>query len=111
MRAPLLALLVAPLALTACGPSEGTPGVPAPDLVVHVSGLACERCAAGLASALGGLDGVRDVAVDLNEGDQRARVALADGAAVTEAAVRRAVGDAGFVTRRVDLDPMPPARP
>ena len=108
MRAPLLALLVAPLALTACGPSEATSGVPAPDLVVHVSGLACERCADGLANALGDLDGVRDVAVDLDEGDQRARVARVDGATVTEAAVRRAVADAGFVTRRVDSSPTRP---
>ena len=110
MRVPLLVLLA--LSISACGPPDAAPDATAPpvdaDLVVHVSGLVCDRCAAGLSNALGDLDGVTDVAVDLDADDQRARVALADGATVTEAAVREAVADAGFVTRRVDSSPARP---
>ena len=99
MRLPLLTLLF----LAACGPPDETASVvAAPDLVVHVSGLACDKCAASLTAALETLDGVEAVAVDLDERDQRADVALAPGHRVADAAVRGVVTDAGFTMRHVE---------
>lgn len=98
MRSLLLVLAAAGLA--ACGGApDPPPTVAEADAVAHVSGLACERCAASLANALGDLDGVEGVAVDLDERDQRARIDLAPGSDLSEAAVREAVADAGFVFR------------
>lgn len=105
MRLPLVVLL----SLAACGPPDGPAAteVASPDLVVHVSGLACETCAASLTTALEALDGVEAVAVDLDERDQRADVALAPGHRVADAAVREAVTDAGFTMRHVERPTTP----
>ncbi len=105
MRLPLLVLL----SLAACGPPDGPAAseVASPDLTVHVLGLACETCAASLTAALEALDGVEAVAVDLDERDQRADVALAPSHGVETAAVREAVTDAGFTMRHLERTTTP----
>lgn len=60
-----------------------------------VDGMTCDHCVSSIRSAVGGVDGVTDVAVDLASGQV---TVTADGAP-DEAALRAAVEDAGYDLR------------
>ena len=60
-----------------------------------VDGMTCDHCVSSIRSAVGGVDGVTDVAVDLACGQV---TVTADGAP-DEAALRAAVEDAGYDLR------------
>ena len=68
---------------------------------VRVDGLACPFCAYGLERKLRELPGVSTVAVELRTGT--ARFDVAEGRVVTPAAVRSAVGEAGFSVGEIRL--------
>ena len=68
---------------------------------VRVDGLACPFCAYGLERKLRDLPGVSTVEVELRTGT--ARFDVAEGRVVTPAAVRSAVGEAGFSVGEIRL--------
>jgi len=68
---------------------------------VRVDGLACPFCAYGLERKLRELPGVSTVEVELRTGT--ARFEVAEGRVVTPAAVRSAVGEAGFSVGEIRL--------
>lgn len=68
---------------------------------VRVDGLACPFCAYGLERKLRELPGVSTVEVELRTGT--ARFDVAEGRVVTPAAVRSAVGEAGFSVGEIRL--------
>ncbi|HZD52935.1 MAG TPA: heavy-metal-associated domain-containing protein [Woeseiaceae bacterium] len=61
---------------------------------LEVAGLACPFCAYGIEKKLGALDGVERVETDIKEGV--VTVTMKDGGTLDEAAVERAIRDAGF---------------
>lgn len=71
-----------------------------PDVVMHVTGLACEMCARSVTNSLMKIDRVRDVQVLLGN-DQRILIILEEGAKVDNETLRGAVTSAGFSTRKV----------
>jgi copper ion binding protein len=60
-----------------------------------VDGMTCDHCVSSVQAAVGKVDGVTDVAVDLASG----RVTVAADPAPDAAALRAAVEDAGFDVR------------
>ena len=60
-----------------------------------VDGMTCDHCVSAIRSAVSGLDGVTDVAVDLASG----QVTVVADQAPDEAALRAAVEDAGYDLR------------
>lgn len=56
-----------------------------------VTGMSCEHCVAAVTQAVGALDGVEAVAVDLAAGSVRV-----DGTGVSDDAVRAAVAEEGY---------------
>jgi len=57
----------------------------------RVAGMTCEHCRTAVAGEVGGVDGVRDVVVDLEAGTLTVR-----GDRLDDAAVESAVGEAGY---------------
>ena len=62
--------------------------------VYQVTGMTCEHCAHAVTGELKGLDGVRDVRVELNPGGESA-VTVSSEAPLTAAAVTAALDEAG----------------
>jgi copper ion binding protein len=60
-----------------------------------VDGMTCDHCVSSVRSAIGKVDGVTDVSVDLASG----QVTVAADSTPDEAALRAAVEDAGFDVR------------
>lgn len=71
------------------------------DVVLHVQGMSCQLCARSMTNQLKKIDAVEEVQVLLDE--QRVLVTLKTQEAVTEKALREAVTNAGFETRKVDF--------
>ncbi len=96
MTAPLRAALLAlPLLLAAAGARAEQV------YRLYVDGLACPFCAYGVEKKVGGLDGVARVDIDLEGGF--VAVEMRDGRRLDEAAAGRAVSDAGFTLRRIQV--------
>lgn len=57
----------------------------------RVAGMSCEHCRAAVVDAVGRLEGVSEVRVDLDAGRVRVRAA-----AIDDALVRAAIGEAGY---------------
>lgn len=72
-----------------------------PDVVLHVEGMGCQMCARSMARQLKKLDAVEEVQVLLDE--QKVLLTLKEGKTVKEEALRGAVTNAGFNTRKVDF--------
>ena len=68
-------------------------------VVVRVDGVSCPFCAFGLEKRIGLIAGVQDVKIEFKAG--KAIVSLEEGAAVSEAALRQAVKEAGFTAREI----------
>lgn len=81
-------------------PESDRPQIEQADVIMHVSGLACEMCARSVTNTLKKVDAVRDVQV-LLEQDQRILLTFDEGAKVDEETLREAVTSAGFSTRKV----------
>jgi len=64
---------------------------------LKVDGLACPFCAYGIEKKLSAIDGVKDIDVDIKEG--QVIVTMTDGASLSEQRARQAVTDAGFTPR------------
>jgi copper chaperone len=62
---------------------------------ITVSGMTCGHCEAAVKEELGALDGVTDVAVDLNAGGD-SPVTITSEAELDDAAIRAAVDEAGY---------------
>jgi copper chaperone len=60
-----------------------------------VDGMTCDHCVASIRKAVGGVDGVTDVAVDLHSG----QVTVTADTAPDPGALRAAVEDAGYDLR------------
>ncbi len=95
-----LALLLIPL-----GAQAGTP-----IYALQVDGLACPFCAFGIEKQLNTIAGVRDTAVDLEQGV--VVVSMTEGSTLTEEVAREKVKDAGFTLRgfsqRTGVEPSEP---
>lgn len=76
---------------------------------VHVDGMSCPFCAYGLEKRLRKIEGLDSLRIDL-EGAM-AVLYLADGARVTDEALRRAVRDAGFTAGEIERGPPAGRRP
>lgn len=72
---------------------------------IRVDGLACPFCAYGIEKKLERLPGVTGIEMDMENGV--VTVHLAPGAALGEAALRKAVRDAGFTPREITGGPAP----
>jgi copper ion binding protein len=59
---------------------------------IHIVGMTCQRCVAVVEEALGRVDGVRDVEVNLDSGT----ATFSEEKPVDMTAVRQAVADAGY---------------
>lgn len=62
---------------------------------ITVSGMTCGHCEAAVKQELGALDGVTDVAVDLNAGGD-SPVTITSAGELDDAAIRAAVDEAGY---------------
>ncbi len=62
---------------------------------ITVSGMTCAHCEAAVKEELGGLNGVTDVAVDLNPGGD-SPVTITSSNELDDAAIRAAVDEAGY---------------
>ena len=65
-----------------------------PDIVIHVKGMMCDKCAYRMEKQLGKLESVGSVDVRLD--DEEVFVTLVDDATFNEEVLREAVLDAGF---------------
>ena len=65
-----------------------------PDIVIHVKGMMCDKCAYRMEKQLGKLESVGSVDVRLD--DEEVFVTLVDDAVLDEEVLREAVLDAGF---------------
>lgn len=74
-----------------------SPALAAERYVLEVDGLACPFCAYGVEKRLSAVEGVESIDTDIKSG--RVVVTLAEGKALTEAAARKAVKDAGFTLK------------
>ena len=59
---------------------------------IHIVGMTCQHCVAAVVEALGRVDGVRDVEVNLDSGT----ATFSEEKPVDMTAVRQAVADAGY---------------
>ncbi len=64
---------------------------------LEVDGMVCPFCFYGIEKKLGKLDGVTDIETDFKNG--RFSIDVTEGVTLSEAAVRKAVTDAGFTVR------------
>lgn len=80
-----------------------------PSYQLHVDGLACPFCAYGIEKKLGALEGVQSVETHIKDGT--VVVIMKDGAALDEAAAKRAVKEAGFSLRKFEALQAAPAGP
>ncbi|MFQ5749374.1 MAG: heavy-metal-associated domain-containing protein [Planctomycetota bacterium] len=94
---PLNLLLLAAVFLAAALPASAE----VPRMTVTVDGMACPFCAYGLEKKLKGLEGVRQVKVELKTG--MARLTLKEEAPPTVAAIREAVKKAGFTPKEIGI--------
>ncbi|WP_024301503.1 heavy-metal-associated domain-containing protein [Pseudogulbenkiania sp. MAI-1] len=62
-------------------------------IILHVEGMTCNGCANSIKNALGGLEGVRQVEVDLASGKVEV---LCDAGMPTRGMLAEAVSDAGY---------------
>ena len=62
---------------------------------ITVSGMTCGHCEAAVKEELGALNGVTEVAVDLNAGGD-SQVTITSSDALDDAAIRAAVDEAGY---------------
>lgn len=68
-------------------------------LQAHVNGMVCAFCAQGIEKTLRGFDATEDVLVSLEH--RLVAVALREGKAIDETALRRAIVDAGYTPVQV----------
>lgn len=87
-----IALMLAPL-------SQAQSSDELPDVTVGVDGLACPFCAYGIEKKMLEIEGVAEVAIQLDAGT--VELWLNAGAAVTENRIREAVDQAGFEVRDI----------
>jgi copper chaperone CopZ len=73
-----------------------------PDVTIAVDGLACPFCAYGLEKKLKKVDGIEDLAVQMDEG--QVQIKVREGADVTEKQIRDAVVDAGFTVTQIRFE-------
>lgn len=71
----------------------------APDVTVEVDGLACPFCAYGIEKKMLEIEGVAEVAVQLDDGT--VELWLSAGATVSENRIREAVDQSGFEVRDI----------
>ncbi len=69
-------------------------------VIVQVDGMSCPFCAYGLEKKLSKLEGVERIEISLEQG--KAVLTLEEGASVTDEALEKAVGDAGFTLRKIE---------
>ena len=69
-----------------------------PSYRIEVAGLACPFCAYGIEKKLNAVQGVERVETNIKEGV--VVVTMKDGAALDEAAAKKAVKDAGFTLKK-----------
>ena len=69
--------------------------------LLQVNGLACPFCAFGIEKQLNTIEGVRDTAVDLEQGV--VVVSMTEGSTLTEEVAREKVKDAGFTLRAFSM--------
>jgi len=65
---------------------------------LYVDGLACPFCAYGVEKMVGGLDGVKSIDIDIDEGV--VNVTMKDNAKLDQEIAKQAVDDAGFSLRK-----------
>jgi copper chaperone CopZ len=80
---------------------DGPDLIEAPGVVMSVEGLGCPMCAESIYILLGNVDGVSDSTVSLDSGT--VDVVFEPGAAVSRAALARAVTDGGFSFRGLEV--------
>lgn len=95
MKGLALALV---LTLAAGAPAFAAEG----DYHIRVDGLSCPFCAYGIEKKLKQLPGVTGIEMDMEQGIVTVR--MTSGAQVDEAALRRAVADAGFTPRGISRE-------
>jgi copper chaperone len=59
---------------------------------VKISGMTCRHCVMAVTRALGGIDGIRDVQVDLEKGE----AAFTEEKSIDRALIRERIVEAGF---------------
>jgi copper chaperone len=59
---------------------------------VKISGMTCRHCVMAVTRALGGIDGIRDVRVDLEKGE----AAFTEEKSIDRALIRERIVEAGF---------------
>ncbi len=59
---------------------------------IKIKGMTCRHCVMAVTKALGGIDGIRDVQVDLEKGE----AAFTEGKPVDRALIRERIVKAGF---------------
>ncbi len=67
---------------------------------LYVDGLACPFCAYGVEKQVGGLDNVKSVDIQIDEGI--VSVTMTPGKTLNKAAAKQAVSDAGFSLRKFE---------
>ncbi len=60
--------------------------------IVKIKGMSCQHCVMAVTKALGGIEGIKDVKVDLKSGE----AAFAEEKAVPPQLIREAIRKAGF---------------
>ena len=94
-------LLTLPLIASAQDAAQELPDIERPDVIAHVSGLACQMCARSLTKSLKELDAVDQVEVVL-EKPQRVRLMFKAEQHATEDELRKAILDAGFNVETIE---------
>lgn len=67
---------------------------------LYVDGLACPFCAYGVEKKVGGLEGVKGIEIEIDDGV--VAVTMAAGARLDEATARQAIDEAGFTLRKFE---------
>ncbi len=67
---------------------------------LYVDGLACPFCAYGVEKKVGGLDGVKRIDIEIDDGV--VAVTMDAGATLDEATAKQAVDEAGFTLRKFE---------
>jgi copper chaperone len=71
----------------------GLPGEKEKDMTtIKIKGMTCRHCVMAVTKALGDIDGIRDVQVDLEKGE----AAFTDGKPIDRALIRERIVKAGF---------------
>ncbi len=95
----LLAFTLFAIALLLAPQSEAQSSDELPDVTIGVDGLTCPFCAYGIEKKMLDIEGVAEVAVQLDAG--MVELWLNPGAVVSESRIREAVGEAGFEVRAI----------